>query len=128
MVEPSRARVLVVDDDPFVLRSIKLVLAKHDVTALTSARVALDLIMAGDRFDVILCDLAMPEFSGMAFYGELLRVAPEQAERTVFLTGGAFTPATDAFLARVPNTRVDKPFDPAELRALVAARSSRPPA
>ena len=46
----------------------------------------------------------------------------------VFLTGGAFTPAARAFLERVPNPRMDKPFDPGALRELVGQLlAERPP-
>ena len=40
----------------------------------------------------------------------------------VFMTGGAFTTHARDFLDRVPNARVDKPFDVRALRALVRAR------
>jgi DNA-binding TFAR19-related protein (PDSD5 family) len=38
----------------------------------------------------------------------------------VFMTGGAFTPRAREFLARVPNRRLEKPFRPEALEALVA--------
>jgi CheY-like chemotaxis protein len=79
-------------------------------------------VRAGERFDAVLLDLMMPEMSGPAFHAELARLAPELAERTIFLTGGAFTPQARAFLDSVPNPSVQKPFDPAELARLVAAR------
>jgi hypothetical protein len=44
------------------------------------------------------------------------------AERTVFITGGAFTPRVQEFLEQVPNLRLDKPLDPSALRALVSER------
>ncbi|MBI5478717.1 MAG: response regulator [Deltaproteobacteria bacterium] len=76
----------------------------------------------GERFDVILCDLMMPVMTGMELYDELGRVAPEQRERVVFLTGGAFTPTARSFLSQVPNPRLEKPFDVDELLAVVATR------
>jgi CheY-like chemotaxis protein len=71
-------------------------------------------------FDVVFCDLMMPDMSGVEFYAELERTAPQLVERVVFLTGGAFTPASRQFLARVPNPRLHKPFDAKVLRATVA--------
>jgi CheY-like chemotaxis protein len=91
----------------------------------TSARAALERLRAGERFDAILCDLMMPEMTGMQFHAGLSAAAPEQASRVLFLTGGAFTPATQAFLAGVPNPRVDKPFDGDALRAIVAEIAGR---
>lgn len=53
------------------------------------------------------------------------RVAPAMLERMVFMTGGAFTPQAKAFLARVANERVEKPFDSKKLRALADRFRSR---
>jgi CheY-like chemotaxis protein len=61
----------------------------------------------------------MPEMSGIELYEELRRRRPELAERVIFITGGAFTDAARDFLERVPNARLDKPFDVAALRAMV---------
>jgi len=61
----------------------------------------------------------MPEMTGMDLHAELLRREPALAERLVFMTGGAFTPAAREFLDRVPNARVEKPFDVQDLRALI---------
>jgi response regulator RpfG family c-di-GMP phosphodiesterase len=61
----------------------------------------------------------MPEMTGMDLYQELTRVAPEETERMVFLTGGAFTPRAQAFLDRMSNPRVEKPIDAQSLLALV---------
>jgi CheY-like chemotaxis protein len=55
----------------------------------------------------------------MELYDELIRRHPQAAERVVFLTGGAFTPDAKAFLDRVPNEQIEKPFDPKSLRALI---------
>jgi PAS domain S-box-containing protein len=115
-----RGNVLVVDDDAWIGPAIRRVLQAHDVTAVTSAKDGMALIQSGNHFDVILSDLMMPEMSGMEFHEALCREVPELARRVVFITGGAFTPAAREFLDRVPNPRMDKPFDTQGLRALVA--------
>ena len=118
-----RARVLIVDDEPMLVGVIRRSLSKeHEVVAITSASEALDRIRAGESFDVILCDLMMPQMTGMDLHAELRRVDPAAAERMVFMTGGAFTPAARAFLDEVPNQRLEKPFDAQHLRALVNDR------
>lgn len=43
----------------------------------------------------------------------------ELARRLVFISGGAFTPGASDYLATVENLRLDKPFDPLQLPALV---------
>jgi signal transduction histidine kinase len=119
---PSRrGHVLVVDDDPIVASAVTRTLEReHDVVALQAAAEALRRIVAGERFDVILCDLMMPDVTGMDLHDRLREVAPDQAQRMVFLTGGVFTPHGRAFLDRVPNAYVEKPFRSEQLRALVA--------
>ena len=73
---------------------------EHEVHAEVSVPSALRRIMQGELFDLILCDLMMPEVSGIDFYDELSRIAPELAQRVVFITGGVFTDRARAFLAR----------------------------
>jgi len=118
-----RGKVLVIDDEPMVARSLGRVLEPdHDVTIVLDAGDAHRRVLAGERFDVILCDLMMPQMTGMDLHAELLRAVPEQAAQMVFLTGGAFTPRARAFLDGVPNQRLPKPFDMQQLRAIVSDR------
>jgi CheY-like chemotaxis protein len=75
--------------------------------------------VAGERFDVILCDLTMPDMTGTDLYVELTRLASEQASRVIFLSrGGAFTARARAFLDEVPNQRIEEPFGDFPLRSL----------
>ncbi len=115
-----RGRVMVVDDEPAIAESIRRLLTEdHDVVTFTSARRAREQFVLGDRFDVILCDLMMPEMTGMDLHAELVRIAPTQADRMVLLTGGAFTAGARDFLQQVVNRRIAKPFDAQEIRAVV---------
>ena len=113
------AAVLVVDDDPTLGVVLRRVLRDHEVTVVTTAKEALDLLASGKHFDVIFSDLIMPERSGMAFHDELVRRFPDAAARVVFVSGGAFTPLASAFLDRVTNERIEKPFDPERVREIV---------
>ena len=115
-----RGSILVVDDEEIVLRAVNRCLAKeHDVEISASAEGALALCRSGRKFDLILCDLMMPVMTGMDLHRELAQVAPDQADRMVFLTGGAFTPNGRAFLSEPPKENIEKPFDSANLRAIV---------
>jgi CheY-like chemotaxis protein len=76
-----------------------------------------------NRVDVLFCDLMMPEMTGMDLHAEIVRVAPDQAERMVFLTGGAVTTRARDFVAAVPNPVIDKPFDVKRLREIVRSRA-----
>jgi CheY-like chemotaxis protein len=118
-----RGRILVIDDEPMVAKTVQRALsAEHEVVAISSASEALERIRAGERFDVILCDLMMPQMTGMDLHGALLRVEREQAKRMIFLSGGAFTPRARAFLDTTSNQRIEKPFDVRHLRALINDR------
>ena len=112
-------KILVVDDDAAICTVIRRTLGRrHQVTTTTSGREAIDRIKGGERYDLILCDLMMPMVTGMEVHGELTASVPEQADRIVFLTGGAFTTHARDFLKRVPNERFEKPFDGGRLRML----------
>ncbi len=118
---PSRrGRVLVVDDEEALAHAIRRYLSQdHEVEAVTSARRALELLKGGARFDVILSDLMMPQISGIELHAEIAKLDPAQAEKMVFLTGGAFTATARAFLDATPNRRLEKPFELKALRHLV---------
>jgi signal transduction histidine kinase len=112
-------KIIVIDDDAAVGAAIRRALGRrHDVITTTSGREAIERIRGGELFDLLLCDLMMPLLSGMDLHAELCTFAPDQANRIVFITGGAFTPAAREFLDRVPNERFDKPFDASRLRLL----------
>jgi two-component system chemotaxis response regulator CheY len=106
--------ILVVDDESAVGRLLSRLLGKtRTVRAVTSALEALTQLRAGVRFDVILCDVNMPEMNGPTFLREVARLSREQARRIVFLTGG-YEPS-------LPNRSLAKPFDLEELIAVVDA-------
>jgi PAS domain S-box-containing protein len=111
---PAKLRVLVVDDEPLIGKVVEQVLVGHHVVSETSARAALARLQAGETFDRILCDLMMPDMSGMELFNQLPELVQKQV---VFLSGGAFTERARDFLARVPNRRLDKPFDTEALAA-----------
>lgn len=111
--------VLVVDDDPANAVAIRRILLKeHEVFTADSGAAALDLIRQR-RFDAILCDLMMPNMSGMDLFAELARSDPEQAAAMIFLTGGVFTAKARKFLETTPNRCVEKPFEAERLLTIV---------
>ncbi|WP_242345990.1 MASE1 domain-containing protein [Anaeromyxobacter terrae] len=123
----ERARILVVDDEPLIGSTVRRVLADHDVDSVTDARAALARLAGGERFDVVLCDLMMPDLTGMDLYEALARAAPGMAARMVFITGGAFTERARRFLEGSGLPRIEKPFAPAALREAVGALLAREP-
>lgn len=123
-VPSSGRRVLVIDDEPGVLRVIKRILKDYDVTTCLGGKEALDHLQQGN-FDLVLCDLMMPEYTGMDLYERTAEARPEMIERFLFVTGGAFTKQTESFLRDVSTEAIGKPFTTAELRDAVSKRLGR---
>jgi CheY-like chemotaxis protein len=105
----TRARVLLIADDQHVTRMIGRALCDFDVTVVNESQDALG-ILAVESFDVILCDLMMPNITGIDLHRELTRAHPAQAQRMIFLTGGSFSAEADDFLTKVQNPWLQKPF------------------
>jgi PAS domain S-box-containing protein len=119
-VSPGRrTRLLIVDDEPQLAASLRRLLGRdHEVVIAGSGREALELL-GGEAFDLVLCDLLMPQMSGMDLHDAIRAARPALAERFVFMTGGAFTPRAREFLDAVPNARIEKPFAPEAVRRLL---------
>jgi len=112
-------RVLVIDDEPVVARTLARLLAPLTTELVTNGRDALAACTRAD-YDAIVCDVLMPAVTGMELYDQLRATAPALAARMVFVTGGAFTDEARAFLARVPNPVLEKPVAADALRAAIA--------
>ncbi len=119
-----KGRILIIDDEPRLAQAVKDMIGDaHETRIATAGTDALALLMQepdDGRFDLILCDLHMPELSGMDLYEKLRELRPVMADRMVFMTGGAFTEKSREFVNRVKNTCIDKPIDVGQLRSLVA--------
>jgi CheY-like chemotaxis protein len=119
---PRRSRLLVVDDEPLIGKAVARALAGHDVEYVGDARVALGRILGGTiAYDAVICDLMMPEMSGMELAQRLVDVSHELSDRIVFLTGGAFTDRARAFVALTRAPVIQKPFERHNLEAGVAS-------
>ncbi|HTM46007.1 MAG TPA: response regulator [Polyangiaceae bacterium] len=121
--EGQRLRVLVVDDEPMIAKSIGRVLHGVTVQSAESGKQALEILALEAPFDLLLCDLMMPDMNGMEFYMALNKRWPEVTARVVFMSGGSYVRELDDFLGNVPNRHLKKPFSSDELRLLVAEMS-----
>lgn len=119
----ASARVVVVDDEPLVGRSIRRALRGHDVQVFSSGKKAIARLCSGEPFDVVFCDLMMPEVSGIEVFKQVTEQRPELASRFVFMTGGAFTRQARAFLNDSELACLEKPFELAQIRDLVRERA-----
>lgn len=114
------SRILLIDDEPVVLRAFRRILAPpHEVVVAEGGAAGIAMLEADRRFDVIVCDLSMPGVDGSQVFRYLERVEPRLLPRLVFSTGGAFTDEAQRFLRDVPNVVVEKPLSPDELRRAI---------
>lgn len=108
-------RVLVVDNEPAILRVVRRMLRSHEVECVAGAREALARIEAGADYDVILCDIVMPGMTGLELYEALLDKHAAIARRLVFVTAGTDTAKTAELRRLEPMRFIDKPFHAATL-------------
>ncbi len=120
-------RVVVLDDEEPVGQAVARMLREgYQVTTLTTPSALFARLMAGERWDVVLCDVMLPEIDGSVVHERVAAIDPELARHTVFISGGVLDPRVEARLAALPNALLLKPFTPQQLRAAVrAAAESR---
>ena len=111
LVSARRPRLLVVDDEPLLGIALRRLLSiDFEVTVVCSGAAALDTFSVEHPFDVVLCDVMMPELSGPDLYLVTKERHPPLIERFIFMTGGVFTPHVRGFFASIPNPVLEKPF------------------
>jgi signal transduction histidine kinase len=116
-------RVLVIDDEPLIGRVIRNSLkTEHEVVVVETAGAAIARLDVGEKFDLIICDVVMPDVTGPEFHDLIAERWPDMLARLVFMTGGAFTPGTALFLERLSSSVLVKPFKVDLLRLLVHER------
>jgi CheY-like chemotaxis protein/PAS domain-containing protein len=119
-----RGRVLIVDDEPSILRAVSRTLARsHDVVTATDGDEALALVRKEPLgFDAVMTDVQMPRLNGVDFFKALEREFPAVADRVLFMTGGVFGAEIEAFLRGLKSRVLRKPFDPEILRRRIDER------
>ena len=95
------------------------------MTVVEHGNAALSLIDAGAEFDVVLCDVVMPDVSGPQVYEAVRERHPRLADRFVFITGDPLHEKASAFLATIANPVLTKPFELGPLREIVRRLVSR---
>lgn len=109
-----------VDDEPSLRRVVRRMLGRtHRVEEAASGAEARRILEQDATFDVVLCDLMMPDMNGIDFFEWLSGALPELAPRVVFMTGGVFTPKTERFLRGCSNEVLAKPFRRGTLEQVV---------
>ena len=112
--------ILVVDDEPSLASGLARLLQRdgYIVDKVANGRLALAELETR-TYDLILCDVRMPELDGPSLYRLLERQHPRLCPRLVFLTGDTLEPATRDFLEASGAPCLMKPFTIAEARRVI---------
>ncbi len=114
-----RRRVLLIDDEPHLLKALQRMLSqRHEVAIALGGQTALD-ILKDKEFDVIVSDMMMPDIDGVDVFNGLALLRPGSEKKIVFATGGVYTTRVQEFMAKVPNRSLQKPFTPDDVFTLI---------
>jgi len=118
--QAERASILLIDDEAAIHRALIPLLQRsgHDITSAANGQEGLD-ALAERSYEVILCDMRMPDLDGAGFYRELERYHPHLLPRVVFLTGDVLSTEARDFFAQVDNLRLEKPFKATAVRQVI---------
>jgi nitrogen-specific signal transduction histidine kinase/CheY-like chemotaxis protein len=117
----NRARILIIDDEPLLGQTLRFAFQdRHDVEVAASGREALERLTTDAEFDLVLCDLMMPDVSGEHVYRAVRERSPRLLPRFVFMTGGAFTERAQEFLSHFDGKQLEKPFNIDEVESLLS--------
>lgn len=113
------SRLFVIDDEPTIRAAIKRFLTRRgwEVEEAEDGREALRVLLESEvgRYDVIMCDLRMPHFSGSDLHHVLLQQRPDLVKRLVFSTGDVASSEASTFLEGSERPVIEKPFELARL-------------
>jgi PAS domain S-box-containing protein len=122
-----RGRMLFIDDEPDTCEVMQEAMGDtHELVTTTNAGRALELLAAGERFDLILCDIRMPQMTGIDFYAQLAIDDPAQASRVVLMSGG-ITRRHGDLPVTLPRPLLEKPFELEQVLALMREAMQKGP-
>lgn len=119
------ARVLIVDDEPALLRAMKRHLKDYQIDTVSDGKAALS-ALANNRYALVLCDVMMPKITGPDLYLQTKQeLGEEVASLFVFMTGGAFLPEQARALKETGCPTLPKPIDASLVSSELERRSRR---
>ena len=116
------------DDETLLLKALRRMLMEHhDVDLAATADDALSKLGtaaagASAPYDVVLCDLQMPEVSGVQLFKEVGTRWPPMVEKFIFFSGGAFSEEAKAFVDEAKRPFMSKPFGAAQVLSMIDER------
>ena len=113
---PGLKSLLILEDDPDFSEMLRLFLEDNSfkVTCVANGVEGLRQVLSND-FDIIICDLVMPNLPGDMFYRAVERTKKRLCKRFVFITGHRSEPKWHEFLSKVGGPVLEKPFKMADL-------------
>lgn len=112
--------ILIIEDEQNLAEAFQMMLIKlYEVQTVLTGKAGLEQLLSEKHFDIILCDLSLPDLSGMELYSTIKASKPGLEQNFMFLTGGAFTKQSQVFLQSVSNPVLNKPILAKELREKV---------
>ncbi len=103
-------RILTVDDDPSILKALKLGLGSEHVVVDTvengTGAIALGSLK---QYDVLIADLCLPDMNGLALIGEIKRRSPEIVP--IVITGNPVDESLMKAICHQADGYLEKPLD-----------------
>jgi CheY-like chemotaxis protein len=115
--------LLLIDDDMTVLSSYRRLLQNEEVSvefALSGAQ-ALRRLLSDNPPDCVLCDMLLPDISGIEVYQRAVAAEPSYRQRFAVATGASTMPKVATFLSTFTGPILHKPVQPAQLTSAVRA-------
>lgn len=110
----NKKRILIVDDEPLILKSLKRILEEnYNVTIASKGQTALELLKQNEneQFDLIISDVTMPDVTGADLFNKIALQFPGLEHNIIFMTGYAYSAKLKQFLAGIDNKVITKPFE-----------------
>ncbi len=118
--DADRVHILIIDDESSVRKILSRVLRRNGYQVDTVADGKTGLCCLSDKsYDLILCDIRMPELDGPDFYDQVQDRYPHLAQKIIFMTGDTLSPSTRLFLDDVNPPYLNKPFELCDLEYIV---------
>lgn len=116
----SGRHILIIEDEPTVAQLVADVLVEegHRVDVFLNSREAVR-VLSQEHYDLVICDLKMPELDGRAVHEELVRSGNPIRHRFLLVTGDTLAPRTVDFLEKSGLPHLAKPFLVEELKRFV---------
>jgi len=118
--EVSRLRVLIIDDERELANALKRALQScFDVQVAHSGREALQLLAGENVYDILLCDLMMPDGSGADVIRGITERCPALLDRLILMTGATLDDSQEYFCTERSFPLLPKPFRLADFQHVV---------